>query len=119
MGGRNVLRRPWQFRLVYEAGKKVNGKYAVLFYHETGEPEAAPLIGVVASKRVGGAVERNRAKRLLREAVRDTANRFTRRDLWVVLVARKSILECSSRDVSQDLQMVMMGEGLIRGRTSA
>ena len=113
--GRNVLRRPWQFRLVYQVGKKVNGKYAVLFYHQTGEPVAAPLIGVVASKRVGGAVERNRAKRLLREAVRDTANRMIRRDLWVVLVAKRSILECSSRDVAQDLQTVMMGEGLIRG----
>ena len=116
--GRNVLRRPWQFRLVYEAGKKVNGRYAVFFYHETGEPEAAPLFGVVASKRVGGAVERNRAKRLLREAVRDTANRLTRRDLWVVLVAKKRILECSSREVAQDLETVMMGEGLVRGRTS-
>ena len=115
--GQNVLRRPWQFRLVYEAGKKVNGKHTVLFYHETGGPESAPLIGVVASKRVGGAVERTRAKRLLREAVRDTANRLTRRDLWVVLVAKKSILGCSSRDVARDLHTVMLGEGLIRGHT--
>jgi ribonuclease P protein component len=119
MGGRHVLRRPWQFRHVYDAGKKANGKYTVLFYHETGDPEAVPLIGVVASKRVGGAVERNRAKRLLREAVRDTANRLIRQDLWVVLVAKKGILQCSSRDVAQDLQTVMMGEGLIRGKTSA
>lgn len=116
---RNVLRRPWQFRLVYQDGKKVNGEYAVLFYHETGDPGTAPLFGVVASKRVGGAVQRNRAKRLLREAARDTANRLTRRDLWVVLVAKKSILGCSSQEVSRDLQTVMMGAGLIRGRTSA
>jgi ribonuclease P protein component len=117
--GRNVLRSPWQFRLVYQAGKKVNGKYAVLFYHETGDPGIGPLVGVVASKRVGGAVQRNRAKRLLREAVRDTLNGLTRRDLWIVLVAKSSILDCRSRDVARDLQTVMMGEGLLRGRTSA
>lgn len=112
---RDALRSPWQFRLVYENGKKVNCKHAVLFYHETGEPDAGPLFGVVASKRVGGAVERNRAKRLLREAVRFTTHRMIRRDLWIVLVAKRNILECSSGDVTRDLEQGMMGEGLIRG----
>jgi ribonuclease P protein component len=116
---RDVLRSPWQFRLVYQNGKKVNCKHAVLFYHETGEPDGGPLFGVVASKRVGGAVERNRAKRLLRVAVRFTAHRMIRRDLWIVLVAKKNILECSSADVSSDLQQGMMGEGLIRGEPPA
>jgi ribonuclease P protein component len=116
---RNVLRSPWQFRLVYHDGKKVNCKHAVLFYHETGEPDGGPFFGFVASKRVGGAVHRNRAKRLLREAARVTANRLIRRDLWIVLVAKKSILECTSRDVSRDLQHAMVGEGLIRGEAPA
>ncbi len=112
---RNVLRSSWQFRLVYERGKKVSCKHAVLFYHETGEPAGPPMFGVVASKRVGGAVQRNRAKRLLRHAVQATENRLIRRDLWVVLVAKKSILECTSRDVTRDLEMGMAGEGMIRG----
>jgi len=116
---RNVLRYPWQFRLVYQDEKKVNCKHAVLFYHETEEPDGGPFFGVVASKRVGGAVERNRAKRLLREAVRVTAHRLIRRDLWIVLVAKKSILGCTAGDVSRDLQQGMMGEGLIRGETPA
>jgi ribonuclease P protein component len=114
---RGVLRNPWQFRLVYQNGKKVNCRHAVLFYHEAGDPDRGLLFGVVASKRVGGAVERNRAKRLLREAVRLTAHRLIRRDLWIVLVAKKNILECSSGDVSRDLQHGMMGEGLIRDET--
>jgi ribonuclease P protein component len=114
---RRVLRSRWQFRLVYERGKKINCRHAVVFYlhGETGEPPPGPLFGVVASKRVGGAVHRNRAKRLLRHAVQTTADRLTRRDVWVVLVAKRSILDCTSREVARDLEQGMMGEGMIRG----
>jgi ribonuclease P protein component len=115
---RNVLRSPWQFRQVYRSGTKIVCKYAVVFYHKTGESDGGPLFGVVASKRVGNAVCRNRAKRLLREVVRDTANRLTRQDLWVVIVAKRSILECEFEDLSADLGDALRGEGLIRGDTS-
>jgi len=116
---RNVLQSPWQFRLVYQDGKKIVCKYSILFYHKTGESNGGPLFGVVASKRVGGAVSRNRAKRLLREAVRNTERRFKDRDLWVVLVARGTILEATSGDVTGDLENALVGEGLIRGDASA
>ncbi len=115
---RNVLRSPWQFRLVYQDGKKIVCKYSILFYRRTGEPNGGPLFGVVASKRVGDAVRRNRAKRLLREAVRNTENRLKSRDLWVVLVARGAILDASSDDVTRDLQHALRGEGLIAGEAS-
>ena len=114
----NVLRNSWQFQQVYRNGKKVVCKHAVVFYHKTGEPDSRPLFGVVASKRVGGAVCRNRAKRLLREAIRDTAHRLTRQDLWIVVVAKKSILNCEFEDLSTNIRDVMKGEGLIRGKTS-
>jgi ribonuclease P protein component len=69
----------------------------------------------VASKRVGGAVARNRARRLLREAVRGVAGRLADGDLWVVLVAKKSILERSSPEVRSDIEAGLAGEGVIRG----
>jgi ribonuclease P protein component len=115
---RNVLRSPWQFRLVYEHGKKVNCRHAVLFYYRSGEAEPRRMFGVVASKRVGGAVERNRARRLLREAVRGTADRLVQEDLWVVLVAKRSILGCSSREILSDIEAGWVGEGMIQGPVS-
>ena len=115
---RNVLRSPWQFRLVYQDGKKIVCKYAILFYLRTGESNGGPFFGVVASKRVGDAVRRNRAKRVLRETIRNTEHRFKDRDLWVVLVARGTILRASSSDVTRDLENALMGEGLIRGDAS-
>ena len=112
---RHVLRGAWQFRLVYERGKKVNCKHAVLFYHRTGQTSDRPLFGVVASKRVGGAVRRNRAKRLLRQAVRATADRLIPGDVWMVLVAKRSILGCSAGEVERDIESKMADEGMIRG----
>ena len=48
-----------------------------------------PRVAVIASRRVGGAVQRNRAKRLLREAVRGLP---LRADVDLVLVARPACL---------------------------
>lgn len=55
-------------------------------------------LGVVASRRVGGAVTRNRAKRLLREVFR---RRRPRRDVSadVVLVARAAIARATFEEV--------------------
>ena len=63
--------------------------YFVAFLQETDD---GPLrLGVVASRKVGGAVSRNRAKRLLRETFR--RNRPTRQvSADLVLVARRAIL---------------------------
>jgi ribonuclease P protein component len=111
---RNFLRSSWQFRYVYAHGKKAYCKHSILFCHKTGEQGDGPRFGVVASKKVGNAVERSRAKRLLREALRATENRLIERDLWIVVVARKNILTCKTPDVLEDLENTMMAEGLIR-----
>jgi hypothetical protein len=42
-----------------------------------------------------------------------------RADLWIVLVAKQGILECSAEDVSRDLMRAMVDEGLVRGQASA
>ncbi len=109
----HVLQKPWQFRQVYRDGEKIDCKYAVLFYYRTGQPAEAPLFGFVASRRVGNAVNRNRAKRLLREAAARTAARLKHNDLWIVLVARAGILKIKSDDLSAEVEHKLRGKGLI------
>jgi ribonuclease P protein component len=62
---------------------------------------AETRVGVVASRRVGSAVARNRARRLLREAFRRNQHAL-RQPAAVVLVARASIAGKSYADVEQD-----------------
>jgi ribonuclease P protein component len=109
----HILKKPWQFRQVYRDGKKIDCKYAVLFYYRTGEP-AEPLFGFVASKRLGNAVRRSRAKRLLRVAAGRTAGRFKHNDIWVVLVARAAILNTKSDDLAREVERKLRDEGLLQ-----
>lgn len=65
---RRLLRRA-DFQRVYNEGIKLVGPYFLLFALRRGEPGSC-RIGLTASRKAGKAVVRNRAKRLLREAVR-------------------------------------------------
>ena len=107
-----TLQKPWQYRLVYRNGKKIDCKYAVLFYYRHGESADGPRFGVVASKRLGGAVRRNRAKRLLRETIGEMSRRLIHNDLWIVLVARSGITDIKRQEVQADISRKLEDEGL-------
>lgn len=87
------LRKPAEFRRVYEHGKRFDGRFMSVFILPS-ESDYQRL-GITASKKaIGNAVQRNRAKRLLREAFRlsktELAGLNEKFD-WV-LNARRSIL---------------------------
>jgi ribonuclease P protein component len=62
------VRRRADFEQAYNAGAKVSGRYMTMFV----TPNAAGVarLGVAATRRIGGAVIRNRAKRITRELFR-------------------------------------------------
>lgn len=88
-------------RAVLDQARPRRGKRVVLFL--------APGSGdwaVVATKRVGGAVERNRAKRILREAWRQVSPQVTG-NLDTVLVAREAIRDATTQDLVDDMTDVL------------
>lgn len=62
------IRRRAEFQQVYERGTRVHGRLTTLFILPN--KLSVGRLGIAATKRLGGAVERNRAKRLIREVFR-------------------------------------------------
>ena len=62
---------------------------------------AVPKLGVVTSKKIGGAVQRSRARRLLRESFRQHQHEFVQ-PVELVLVARNSIAGKTFAAVEKD-----------------
>lgn len=63
------VRKRGAFVEIQRDGKKTSGKTLLLFLQAQRNP-GPPRLGVTVSRRVGGAVVRNRVKRLLREVFR-------------------------------------------------
>jgi ribonuclease P protein component len=94
------LSRSADFQRVYRQGDSVSSRHFVLYAfpreHSDGMPDAPGegdiRLGVSVGRRVGGAVERNRVKRLLREAFWALPERVSPSHDYVV-VARQGAAE--------------------------
>jgi ribonuclease P protein component len=88
------LSRSADFDAVYRRGRSASSRHLVVyaFAREPGAGPTEPRVGLTVSRKVGGAVERNRVKRLLREAsARVAASLDAPFDL--VIVARPGLAE--------------------------
>jgi ribonuclease P protein component len=81
------LRRPADFRRVYERRRSVSDGWLIVYARENGLPHLR--LGLSVSRKVGGAVRRNRLRRLYREAFRLTRHEMPG-GLDLVLIPRTS-----------------------------
>jgi ribonuclease P protein component len=97
---RRRLSRSAEFERVYRQGRSKGNRFLVLYAFPRDEGDAAddgPRLGLSVSRRVGGAVDRNRVKRVLREAFWAEAERLPAGSDYVV-VARPDARDLAERE---------------------
>lgn len=117
------LRKTADFQRLREAGSFKRGVYcaiSVAAHTAVGRPAAGKArVGIITSKRIGDAVRRNRARRLLREAVRTLEESLN--DGWdVVFIAQPAIGARSVRmqQVRDDVRNLLRRAGVLAGSGS-
>ncbi len=90
------LSRSAEFERVYRQGRSVSNRHLVL-YSFPNEAVERPRLGLSVSRKVGGAVERNHVKRLLREAFEGVEGSLSAGH-DVVVVARPEARELAERE---------------------
>lgn len=112
---KNVLRKKADFDRLYKKGKSAGDRYVVVFTkaNSLGYGRKAFL----ASKKVGGSVERNRARRLMKEAFRNLSKdeeflkNVEKQD--VIVIARSTINGKKECEVEKSLKSAFIKTGII------
>jgi ribonuclease P protein component len=112
IGRDHRLRSSRDFARVKTLGRPFRGRHCVaVVYAAPGEPTR---VGFVASRRgVGNAVQRNRARRRLREIVRRRWVRVPQTGYLMMFVAYRSALTALHQDLASDVERVLVSAGTL------
>ncbi|HEX9618967.1 MAG TPA: ribonuclease P protein component [Polyangiaceae bacterium] len=91
------VRKRSEYLVIQRDGRRASTP-AFAFLLRARADESGPALGITASRRIGNAVTRNRAKRLVREAFRATPELWDRR-LDVVVVVKRPLAGYKLGDV--------------------
>jgi ribonuclease P protein component len=112
-----ILARKADFQRIHSAGRALRGPDVVVVYIRTNRPDYR--YAVIASRRVGSAVCRNRAKRVLREAQRLLFRGTGLAGIDVLLIARTGAVAQTSRALREQIGALLVREGVLPGDSPA
>ena len=93
----------YMFQKLYRSGKSSVTPWIAVYFRRNGLN--VNRLGITASKKIGGAVQRNRARRIIKEAYRLTEPRI-KKGFDIVIVARKKAVYGKMWDISKSLEYV-------------
>jgi ribonuclease P protein component len=107
------LRRRAEFQKVFDSGQRVRSRFFTLLV-APGETSGARL-GIVASRKIGNSVRRNRAKRLIRELFRLNRHEAGARAVDIVVIPRIELFTAVYTTIVEDYRNAL-SRGLSRLR---
>ncbi|MCI8589114.1 MAG: ribonuclease P protein component [Clostridiales bacterium] len=119
------IRENHLYAKAYAAGKKYVGRYCVVYVlpdrqarrlaKSHPQKEKVNRIGLTVTKKIGGAVVRNRVKRIIRAAFRGIASKQAiSTGYLIVIVARPAAVSVKSTEIEKDLSAGLAKLGLCK-----
>ena len=108
------LKFNYEFARIYRRGKYISGRYVVLHYisHSGGTNR----VGVTTSRTIGGSVQRNRMRRLLRESYRLNEPNI-RKGYDIILLGRGGAPRITYAQVNKEVLHIMKKAGILYGNS--
>ena len=96
------IRRRVEYQDIYARGSRTNSRYSTVF--TLANTVGIGRLGIAATRKLGGAVVRNRAKRLIREVFRRNKLAY---GLDVVVIPKRDLLNASLTALEADYRAVL------------
>jgi len=94
------VRRRGEFQRVFDLSLRAKGRFLTVLVAPN--DAGATRLGIVASRKLGDAVRRNRAKRLIREIFRLASLPSPSRDIDVVVIPRRELFDAAYSSLESD-----------------